>query len=84
MVPLKGNFSNAHRDLKCDLCKREDSEETQEHLLQCTVLVNHPKLRTVIHTIKYNDIYQNLPSQVKAVKVWKQILSVRRIELETE
>ena len=81
MIPLKGNFSNAHRDVQCDLCNEDDSEENQKHLLQCSFLLNHPKLKSVIKTIKYDDIFENLQSQVKAVKVWKQILSVRKLEL---
>ena len=81
MIPLKGNFSNAHRDIQCDLCNEDDSEENQTHLLQCSFLLNHPKLKSVIKTIKYDDIFENLQSQVKAVKVWKQILSVRKLEL---
>ena len=28
MIPLKGNFSNAHRDIQFDLCNEEDSEHT--------------------------------------------------------
>ena len=81
MIPLKGNFSNAHSDTQCDLCEEEDSEETQIHLLQCSFIVNHPQLQSVIKSIKYNDIFENLSAQVKAVKVWKQILSVRKIKL---
>lgn len=82
MIQLKGNFSNAHKDnLQCDLCEEENSRETQMHLLVCNVLVNHPDLQAVIKTIKYDDIYQDLSSQVKATKVWKKIISVRKIEL---
>ena len=71
MIPIKGNFINAHRDTQCDLCEEEDSEETQIHLLQCSFLVNHPQLQLVIKSIKYNNIFENLSTQVKAVKVWK-------------
>ena len=78
MIPLKGNFSNAHKDnIQCDLCEDENLRETQMHLLTCNVLVNHPDLQSVIKTINYDDI----STQVKAIKVWKRILSVRKILL---
>ena len=79
IIQLKGNFHNDN--LQCDLCKEENSRETQMHLLVCNVLVNHPDLQAIIKTIKYDDIYQDLSSQVKAIKVWKKILSVRKIKL---
>ena len=81
MIQLKGNFSRGQRgNLKCDLCNDVNSEETQMHLLECTFLVNHPELKSDIKSIKYDDIFQNLSSQVKAIKVWKKILSVRKIK----
>ena len=82
MVQLRGNFSSANKDnLQCELCKDENSTETQIHLLQCSVIVNHPDLKEIVQSIKYDDIFENLPAQIKAVKVWKHILSVRKIEL---
>ena len=82
MVQLKGNFSSANEgNLQCELCKDENSKETQIHLLQCSVILNHPHLKEIVKTIKYDDIFGPLPAQVKAVKVWKRILSVRKVEL---
>ena len=82
MIPLKGNFSNAHKNnIQCDLCKDVNSRETQMHLLTCNVLVDHPDLQAIIKTIKYEDIYKDLSTQVQAIKVWKRVLSVRKIVL---
>ena len=82
MVQLKGNFSSANKgNLQCELCNDENSKETQMHLLQCSVILNHPDLKETVKNIKYDDIFENLPAQVKAVKVWKHILSVRKVEL---
>ena len=67
IIQLKGNFHNDN--LPCDLCKEENSRETQMHLLVCNFLVDHPDLQAIIKTIKYDDIYQDLSSQVKAIKV---------------
>ena len=36
-------------------------------LLMCNALVKHPDLQAVIKTIKYDDIFQDLSTQVKAI-----------------
>ena len=76
MLPLKANFSNAHRNLQCDLCNEYNTTESQVHLLQCRVLVTNPQFLSVITTIKYDDIFKDLSTQIKAVKVWSKIWSV--------
>ena len=44
---FKLRIFNAHRDIQCDLCNEEYSEENQTHLLQCSFLLNHPKLESI-------------------------------------
>ena len=83
MADLKGNFSESHRgNLHCELCKDESEDETQRHLLQCTFVVNHPEVGPEVQQIKYDDIFSDLASQVKAVKIWKKILNVRKLQLK--
>ena len=78
MTQLKANFSSMHKNnMQCDLCQEEDSIESQTHLLQCSFLTNHEDLKHDIKTIKYEDIYDNLDAQVKAVKVWSKIMKTR-------
>jgi hypothetical protein len=83
MIQIKGNFPECHRsNPHCELCEDETEDETQSHLLKCNSLLNHPDLEQEIVTIKPNDIFNDLASQVKAVKVWKKILEVRKIQLK--
>ena len=83
MIEIKGNFQESHRsNLHCELCEDETEDETQNHLLKCNFLLNHPDLQQEITTIKLNDIFSDLASQVKAVKVWKKILEVRKMKLK--
>ena len=82
MTQLKANFSSMHKNnMQCDLCQEEDSIESQTHLLQCSFLTNHEDLKHDIKTIKYEDIYDNLDAQVKAVKVWRKIMKTRNLKL---
>ena len=82
MVQLKANFKNSHRgNLQCEMCDDEKSVESQMHLLECQFLTSHPDLKTVIKTVKYGDIFKELPTQIKAVKVWRKIMNIRKIKL---
>ena len=83
MIEIKGNFPERHRsNLHCELCDDETEDETQSHLLKCNFLLNHPDLEQEIGTIQMSDIFNDLASQIKAVKVWKKILEVRKIKLK--
>ena len=66
------------------MCGEQNAEESQLHLLNCNFLLNHPELKSEIPTIKYDDIFNDIESQVKAVKVWKKIMNIRRIKLGLE
>ena len=82
MVPVKANFSSRFKDnLQCDMCADKNSEESQMHLLHCKYLLDHPDLKLEILTIRYDDIFKDLQSQIKAIKVLKKIMSVRKIKL---
>ena len=87
MIDIKGNFQERHRgNLHCELCEDETEDETEEetqmHLLRCQFLKKHPDLEQSISEIRYDDIFGDLDSQVKAIKVWKKIVSVRKIHLK--
>ena len=83
MIEVKGNFQERHKgNLHCELCEDVTEEETQMHLLKCQFLTKHPELEQLISEIRYNDIFGDLASQVKAIKVWKKIVSVRKIHLK--
>ena len=83
MTPNKINFKSKYgKDLTCKLCKDENSVEDLPHLLACPFLVGHPKLSSKINSIKIDDIFGNLESQVKAVKIWDRIFKIYESENE--
>ena len=60
----------------CSLCKDKNTRETEEHLLNCPVLTNHPKLKDDIQSVKYKDVFNNLDKQKNAVTVFKNIMDI--------
>ena len=45
--------------------------ENEEHLLVCSVLANHPKLKDDIGQVKFEDVFSDEQKQFRAVKVLK-------------
>ena len=83
MIEIKGNFPESHRgNLYCELCNDETEEETQTHLLKCKFLLDHPEIETEIKIVNEKDIFKDLESQIKSVKLWKKILKIRKIKLK--
>ena len=60
MMKVKGNYKNAHRDLTCRKCGKED--ESQEHVLNnCDRLIatrNNPITEKLIFEEDVNDLRQ--------------------------
>ena len=82
MVQLKANFKNSYREnLHCEMCNDYNSEESQMHHLECQFPTSHPDLKVEIKTVKYEDIFKDLPIQIKAVKAWRKIMKIRKIRL---
>ena len=77
MLNIKANFSSMHKNsMWCSLCKDKNTRETEEHLLNCPVLTNHPKLEDDIQSVKYQDVFNNLEKQKNAVNVFKNIMDI--------
>ena len=80
-TPNKTNYKMRHNnDLSCSLCKDKATEESESHFLECQFLANIPQLSQDLNTIKYEDIFGNLSSQVKAIKVWTKIFKIYEAE----
>ena len=60
------------------------TEESESHFLECQFLANVPQLGQELHTIKYEDIFGNLSSQIKAIKVWTKIFKIYEAETSTK
>ena len=72
MLNIKANFSSVNKNnLLCSLCKDMSTTENEEHLLVCSVLANHPKLKDDIGQVKFEDVFSDEQKQFRAVKVLK-------------
>ena len=63
-------------NLQCSLCEQTDTIENEQHLLRCSFLTNHPSLKDDFGHVKFEDVFSNEYKQLKAGKVFKQIMSV--------
>ena len=77
MLKIKANFSSMYKNnLQCSLCEQTDTIENEQHLLGCSFLTNHPSLKDDIGHVKFEDVFSNEDKQLKAAKVFKQIMIV--------
>ena len=85
MIELKGNFSqmykNSERGLICIMCEIEDTREIQSHIYQCSYFLSHPTIGPSLKAGEYDDIYGTLSQQIKAVKLWKEVIEARNMKL---
>ena len=75
-VNFKKQFGN---NLKCIICEDEESEENEDHVLNCTVVNG-----TETYDVQFTDVYGDADAQYKAVQVYKKVLRTRQIYLEME
>ena len=77
MLNIKAIFCSVHKNsMWCSLCKDKNTRETEEHLLNCPVLTNHPKLKDDIQSVKYQDVFNHIDKQKNAVTVFKNIMDI--------
>ena len=78
MVDVRSNYKTKYgeENLNCTLCETQ-SEESQEHLLQC------PELSDISadSSLRYQDIFGGLDVQIKAAKHWSKLISLRKIKM---
>ena len=78
MTNCKVNFKRQFRsNLKCRICEEEDSEENEDHVLNCTV-VNGEET----YDVQFTEVYGDADAQYKAVKVYKKVFRRRQIYLD--
>ena len=80
---VKANFPKQYNDVWCQVCKL--FPESQSHLLQCPQIA--PKLKLVCAKISDLDeklIYRDTENQLRIVKIYTQILEIRKSMLEDE
>ena len=82
MVFVKCNYRSQYQDnLQCCLCDSQ-SEDSQEHLLECPSLLNEVDVDI---SVEYMDIFGPLAKQINAAKYISKIILARKLKLkETE
>ena len=79
MLNVKTNFSNQYdNELVCQTCKKPESIENENHLLECDML----KSENFNPEVRFEFVFQNLEKQVMALKTYKSILRKREILLK--
>ena len=77
MINVKGNFSSKYEDLSCDLCDQNEPQ-TQEHLLDCPVMIdNCPKLFNN-RSIGYTDVFKGPTKQLRCTQIFASILDTKQ------
>ena len=76
MTNVKVNFSKMYVDNKCDLCI-QDQIQSDSHLLECLTIINNcPELKNDNET-EYQDLFDSMQSQIKAVKIFMTIFKIK-------
>ena len=77
MIECKNNFKEQYNNqLKCRICKEEDSIENEDHLLTCATL------STESFAVSFSDVYGDIDEQFKVTQIFKKILRKRRVYLD--
>ena len=76
-VHTKANYKNKYKfDLSCSHCKDVNSEENDAHLLFCPAIKALLKDPAVLQNVKHEDIFDQLPKQIKVTKVYEEIFKI--------
>ena len=76
----KANFKNKYRftHLLCDYCT--ESDDTQQHILQCKVLKSHLQSKEAVNeNVEYNDLFKNVHKQKVIVTMFTKLLDIRNV-----
>jgi hypothetical protein len=83
MLRVKTNYKQSNKELFCPVCKREEVEDSQPHLLECEALVSGKNITQKLP--EYNHLFSDkLEDQIKIGRIMKQHFGKRRKILEKE
>ena len=76
MIDVKDNFKGQYLDNECRFgCKEVES---QIHLLNCIEIMRVCPLLSDDLSVEYDDIYGNVNKQLNCVKLFDEVLKVRK------
>ena len=83
MLRVKTNYKQSYKKLFCPVCKKEEIEDSQPHLLECEALVND---NILTHQLPdYEHLFSDqLDEQISIVRILKQNFGKRRRLLNEE
>ena len=75
---FRDNFHNLYQSVICQLCKLET--DTQKHALFCHVIKEHlnENERNILKDSSYEDIFDNLHSQLRITKLYQSIIRIKK------
>ena len=82
-IDVKTNYRNRHQNLQCELCQSGE-DDSQLHLLNCQKLIENCETLANNIEVEYEDIFEDIESQAKAVRLLTEILEVRTQLFENE
>ena len=78
MINVKCNFSHRYQDLSCNLCGK-DEPQTQEHLLECSQIIDNCPQLYDNRNICYSDLFDGKRKQLRCTQLFKNILEAKQI-----
>ena len=84
LIDVKSNFKKKYQNnLICRLC--EMAEESQSHLVNCTVILGDSSIKSALEQYTYNDIFSaNLETQAHMINTFRKIMKFRTFLLNKE
>ena len=79
---VKNNYKSMYNDLKCIFCRELNSIDCIEHYLNCIYLSRHKTFASQLQNSCYSDLFKDIDSQVRFVKLWIEIEKERKLVLE--
>ena len=76
MTNVKRNFSTQFKqNLACSLgCA---NEKTQNHLLDCSHILNKMKDKSILAECEYSDLFKKIADQITITKIFSEIFKIR-------
>ena len=72
VVKCKAYYKTMYQnDLECSFCELPDTTDSIEHYFDtCKYLSTNEKFKTQFQSLRYSDLYGELPKQIEFVKLW--------------